>query len=208
MVDIVTMMNHPVPGGMPMQGGPMHHGPMQGPPGAGPPGPPPGAMRPGPGHPQQPQQPHQPPSRPDDVGRLAKSRDLIPVLHEKWNEALKEGGVALSVAGSDTPATSAIHNKFETSMEDFFSTLDQIELNLKCAGETSGQSQATSRYMMGNLNYHQHISSAKHQVSFTNQIRDMLRQSAQDIVDHSVSNAPQQPQQQPVSQQQQQQPSQ
>merc|ERR1712098_748520 len=92
---------------------------------------------PGPGGPpNQPQPPggqvRQPPvSRPEDAGRLAKSRDLVPVLHGKWNEALKEAGAALSASGSDTTPTQ--HNKFETSVEDFFATLDQIELNLKCA---------------------------------------------------------------------------
>ena len=182
------MMGQGAPG-MPMQGGPPHH--LQGPPGH--PQPPPGAqMRPM--QPQPQQQP--PPPRPEDVGRLAKSRDMIPVLHEKWNEALKDAGAAMT---SNSEASAGQNNRFETSAEDFFSTLDQIELNLKCAAETSGQSQATSRYMMGNLNYHQHISTARHQVNFTNQIRDMLKNAAQDIVDHSI-----QVQQQPQPQQQQQ----
>jgi hypothetical protein len=40
--------------------------------------------------------------------------------------------------------------------------------------------------MLGNLSYHQYIATAKQQVAFTNQIKDMLKVAAQDIVDHSV----------------------
>jgi len=181
------MMN---PGQGPQPGPGPHHGPVQTAPGPG-------------GPPNQPQPPgaqvRQPPvARPEDAGRLAKSRDLVPVLHSKWNEALKEAGSALSASGADTTPTQ--HNKFETSVEDFFATLDQIELNLKCAAETTGQSQSISRYMQGNLNYHQHISSAKHQVIFTKSIKDMLRNAAKDIVEHSI--VIQQPQQQPQAQHQ------
>jgi len=143
-----------------------------------------------------PQQPHQagpgarPPPRPEEVGRqvLAKSRDLVPALRDKWATSMREGGQALlqntviEVGGR----TENTQNKFEAGVEDFHSSLDQMELNLKCALETTGQSQSSSRYMLGNLSYHQYIATAKQQVTFTNQIKDMLRSSAQDIVDQSV----------------------
>lgn len=59
-------------------------------------------------------------------------------------EAMREGGNSL--LNSTNEATTGIqHNRFETSIEDFYATLDQIELNLKCAAETTGQSQASSR---------------------------------------------------------------
>lgn len=181
--------------GMPVS----HHGPM---PGQGPPGGPQGP-------PNQPQPPPgaaqlrpQPQPRPEDAGRLAKSRDLVPVLHDKWNEALREGAAALQQSSNDRADGAGSQNRFETSVEDFYSTLDQIELNLKCAAEISGQSQASSRYMLSNLNYHQHISAAKHQVAFTKQIREMLRNSAQDIVDHTLVVTPQHGQTQGQGQQQ------
>merc|ERR1719446_1519542 len=97
---------------------------------------------------------------------MAKSRDLVPVLHDKWSEALREGAAALHQSSNDRADGTGSQNRFETSVEDFYSTLDQIELNLKCAAETTGQSQASSKYMLSNLNYHQHISAAKHQVAF------------------------------------------
>ena len=128
-----------------------------------------------------------PPPRPEDAGRqiLAKSRDLVPVLRDKWGVAMREGAQALVLASSERGDTNQ-QNRFETSVEDFHSTLDQMELNLKCALETTNQSQSSSRYMLGNLSYHQYIATAKQQVTFTNQIKDMLKAAAQDIVDHSV----------------------
>ena len=59
-------------------------------------------------------------------------------------EAVREGGAALLSSDSDS-VTGGQHNKFETSIEDFYSTLDQIELNLKSAAETTGQSQTSGR---------------------------------------------------------------
>ena len=123
-------------------------------------------------------------SRPSTLVRRS-SRDLVPVLHNKWN-----------LASADRADMAGQQSKFETSVEDFFSTLDQIELNLKCAAETTGQSQASSRYMLGNLTYHQHISAAKHQVNFTDNIRKRLHSLAEGIVDNSLVAAQQQQQQQ------------
>merc|ERR1719439_216567 len=134
----------------------------------------------------RPQQP-----RPEDAGRLARSRDLVPVLHDKWSLAVREGAAALTMASADRADMAGQQSKFETSVEDFYSTLDQIELNLKCAAETTSQSQASSKYMMGTLNYHQHISAAKHQVAFNKQIKEMLRSYAQEIVDHTLPVPPQ-----------------
>ena len=45
--------------------------------------------------------------------------------------------------------------RFECAVEDFHSSLDQVELNLKCAAETTSQATASSRYMLANLSYHQ-----------------------------------------------------
>ena len=56
---------------------------------------------------------------------------------------MREGGNAL-INSSSEAAVGGQHRP-ETSIEDFYATLDQIELNLKCAAETTGQSQASSR---------------------------------------------------------------
>ena len=57
---------------------------------------------------------------------------------------MREGGAALS--SNNEAVVGGQHNRFETSIEDFYATLDQIELNLKCAAETTGQSQTSGRW--------------------------------------------------------------
>merc|ERR1719220_1171662 len=100
---------------------------------------------------------------------------------------MREGGAAL-LSSNIEAVTGGQHNRFETSIEDFYATLDQIELNLKCAAETTGQSQTSGRFMTGGgQTYQQHISTAKQQVSFTNNVREMLRSSGQNIGEHSAS---------------------
>ena len=150
------MMMNPGPGGGP------HHGPGQQPPG--PPGPGPGPQQ------MRPQQP-----RPEDAGRLARSRDLVPVLHDKWSLAVREGAAALTMASADRADMAGQQSKFETSVDDFCSR---------------------SRYILGNLTYHQFISAAKHQVNFTDNIRKRLHSLAEGIVDNSLVAAQQQQQQQ------------
>merc|ERR1719220_650825 len=107
---------------------------------------------------------------------------------------MREGGAAL-LSSNIEAVTGGQHNRFETSIEDFYATLDQIELNLKCAAETTGQSQTSGRFMTGGdrLTYQQHISTAKQQVNFTNNVREMLRSSGQTIGEHSASLAQAQP---------------
>ena len=58
---------------------------------------------------------------------------------------MREGGAALLSSNNET-VVGGQHNRFETSIEDFYATLDQIELNLKCAAETTGQSQTSGRW--------------------------------------------------------------
>jgi len=142
--------------------------------------------------PEGPQGGGRPAPRPEDAGRalLAKSRDLLPVLRDKWGVAMQEGGAALQ-AQTNRPDWAQDgrgleqQNRFESSLEDFHSTIDQMELNLKCALETTGQSQSSQRYMpLPLLSYQQYIGTAKQQVTFTAGVREMLRVAAQDIVDH------------------------
>lgn len=142
------------------------------------------------GQPPQARPPMQ--GRPDEGGRqlLAKSREMVPQMKDKWNTAMMEGGKALHQAAlADSGAIrqqDLPQNKFETSLEDFHSVLDQMELNLRCALETTNQCQSSQRYMPTTLTYPQYIATAKQQVGFTSDIRQMLKQAAQDIVDHSV----------------------
>ena len=58
---------------------------------------------------------------------------------------MREGGAAL-LSSNNEAVVGGQHNRFETSIEDFYATLDQIELNLKCAAETTGQSQTSGRW--------------------------------------------------------------
>ena len=102
-------------------------------------------------------------SRPSTLVRRS-SRDLVPVLHNKWN-----------LASADMADMAGQQSKFETSVDDFCSR---------------------SRYILGNLTYHQHISAAKHQVNFTDNIRKRLHSLAEGIVDNSLVAAQQQQQQQ------------
>ena len=105
-------------------------------------------------------------SRPSTLVRRS-SRDLVPVLHNKWNLASADRADMVDMAGQQS--------KFETSVDDFCSR---------------------SRYILGNLTYHQFISAAKHQVNFTDNIRKRLHSLAVGIVDNSLVAAQQQQQQQ------------
>merc|ERR1719412_1671618 len=99
---------------------------------------------------------------------------------------MQEGGAALQAqATMGEGRGQEQQHRFESSVEDFHSTIDQMELNLKCALETTGQSQSSARYMpLPLLSYQQYYATAKQQVTFTAGIREMLRVAAQDIVDH------------------------
>ena len=79
-----------------------------------------------------------------------------------------------NLASADRADMAGQQSKFETSVDDFCSL---------------------SRYMLGNLTYHQYISAAKHQVNFTDNIRKMLHSLAEGIVDNSLVAAQQQQQQ-------------
>ena len=105
-------------------------------------------------------------SRPSTLVRRS-SRDLVPVLHNKWNLASADRADMADMAGQQS--------KFETSVDDFCSR---------------------SRYILGNLTYHKYISAAKHQVNFTDNIRKRLHSLAEGIVDNSLVAAQQQQQQQ------------
>jgi len=109
-------------------------------------------------------------------------------LKDKWAVCLREGGSSLVQNGSTEPGRMEVNQgKFESSLEDFHSTLDQTLINLKCANDTAQQAQSSSRYIPGNLSYHQNVSTARTQIQFTGRVKDLLRTAAQGIVDHSLT---------------------
>jgi len=110
----------------------------------------------------------------------------VPVLKDKWNVCLREGGNSLIKHGSMEPGRTDVNQgRFESSLEDFHSTVDQSLINLKCATDTVQQAQASSRYIPVNLSYHQNVATARLQINFTGRIKDMLKSASQGIVDHS-----------------------
>ena len=94
---------------------------------------------------------------------------------------------------------SELGSKFESYLEDFYGTCDQIEVVLKCAIESQKLAQSSSRYMQIQpvpsklectaqnseefLSYPQYIAVAKQQISYANSIREMIRQATTDVVE-------------------------
>ena len=155
-------------------------------------------------------------------------------LKEKWNNTVKEASQRLYAngvldnggqlpAGTTSGSQPQAGAKFESNLEDFYATLDQIEVVLRCAIESQQQAQSSNRYMqippqparlenMQNpeeyLSYPQYISIAKQQVQYANNIKEMILQATTDVVEqrHTLPTAQQQAQQaQQQAQQQQQQ---
>jgi len=145
---------------------------------------------------------------------VSKVRELVAgPLKEKWQETLKEAGNKIYLNGLLDTATGTPHpvdgTAFESSLEDFFATCDQIEANLKTAIEVHNISSASHRYMTiqpvpskldlnvvappaGSnpvaaanpdfLSYPQYIQTSKHQVQFANDMKQQLNQAAHDVV--------------------------
>ena len=67
-------------------------------------------------------------------------RGLMNVLRDKWGVAMRERAQSLVLSSSEKGDTHQ-QNRFETSVEDFHSVLDQMELNLRHA---HGKSTASS----------------------------------------------------------------
>ncbi|TRY61615.1 hypothetical protein TCAL_05717 [Tigriopus californicus] len=103
---------------------------------------------------------------------------------------LQEGGVATK--NSDLQG-----GKFETQLEEFYGICDQIELNLKSAIDCINQTESSNSYMRippvpnrldttGNqtefLSYPQYIAISKQQINFSNEVRHLLSQAAEDVV--------------------------
>ena len=151
---------------------------------------------------------------------VSKARELINgPLKEKWNSTVKEASQRLYANGvldngGQLPSGTTVNQgtKFESNLEDFYATLDQIEVVLRCAIESQQQAQSSNRYMqippqpnrlenMQNpeeyLSYPQYISIAKQQVQYADNIRQMILQATTDVVEqrHSVPQQNQQAQQ-------------
>ena len=129
---------------------------------------------------------------------VAKAKELIGPLKEKWAATLKEGANKLNHANNG--ATPSQEGQFESNLEDFYAICDQIELNLKSAIDCLEQMGSStlymsiaphpSRYHTGApgepefLSYPQYISTARQQVKFSGEVRQLLAQAAQDVVAH------------------------
>ena len=180
---------------------------------------------------QQQQQQQQQTRQSQEDKLVSKARELINgPLKEKWNSTIKEASQRLYANGvldngGQLPSGTTVNQgtKFESNLEDFYATLDQIEVVLRCAIESQQQAQSSNRYMqippqpnrlenMQNpeeyLSYPQYISIAKQQVQYADNIRQMILQATTDVVEqrHGVpqqnQQAQQQPQQTPATQQQ------
>jgi len=138
-------------------------------------------------------------------------------LRDKWNSTLKEASQRLYAngvldSGGNLPNAASHGAKFESFLEDFYGTCDQIEVVLKCAIESQKFAQASNRYMQIQpiparlectaqnseefLSYPQYISVAKEQVKYISNIREMILQATTDVVEQRHSLPPQQQQQQ------------
>eukprot|EP00095_Tigriopus_kingsejongensis_P007590 snap_masked-scaffold417_size177606-processed-gene-0.14 protein:Tk07590 transcript:snap_masked-scaffold417_size177606-processed-gene-0.14-mRNA-1 annotation:"glia maturation factor gamma" len=89
------------------------------------------------------------------------------------------------------------NHKFEAHLEEFYGVCDQIELNLKSAIDCINQTESSNSYMRippvpnrldttGNqgefLSYPQYIATSKQQINFSNEVRSLLHQAAEDVV--------------------------
>merc|ERR1719414_1864006 len=169
----------------------------------------------------QQQQVQQQPRQSQEDKLVSKARELINgPLKEKWNNTVKEASQRLYANGvldngGQLPAGSSQQAqagaKFESNLEDFYATLDQIEVVLRCAIESQQQAQSSNRYMqippqparlenMQNpeeyLSYPQYISIAKQQVQYANNIREMILQATTDVVEQRHTLPTAQPSQQ------------
>jgi len=129
-------------------------------------------------------------------------RELVPGLKDKWGVCVRDSASALLQTGLAEPGRLDLYQgRFESSLEDFHSTIDQALINYKCATETFHQSQASAKYIPNSLSYQQNLATAKLQINFCENVKEMLKSGGQGIMD-------QQQQQQQQQQSQQQQPSQ
>ena len=72
-------------------------------------------------------------------------------LQDKWNLTLKEASHKLYAngmlyMGKQTNDVNQGSN-FESNLEDFYATLDQVEVALRCAIDCHQQAQSSNRYM-------------------------------------------------------------
>ena len=192
------------------------------------PGPPSGAMHPGGMAPmapmgyqnpmqqqpqqQQQQQQQQQPQRTEDK-LITKCKELMGPLKEKWSMTLREAALKINAntvsADAKMPAEHQ-QGKFESHLEDFYATLDQIEVNLRSAIDCQSQVSSSHRAMpivpqprvtivdhpgpKDFLTYPEYIATSKQQVAFANEMRQLLNRAAKDVVEQNYAVPQQQPQ--------------
>ena len=102
---------------------------------------------------QQQQAQQQQPRQSQEDKLVSKARELINgPLKEKWNSTVKEASQRLYANGvldngGQLPNGTTVNQgtKFESNLEDFYATLDQIEVVLRCAIESQQQAQSSNR---------------------------------------------------------------
>ena len=170
---------------------------------------------------QQPSQARQP----EEDKVLVKVKELIEkTLRDKWNLTLKEASHKLYANGmlDMGKQTNDVNqgSNFESNLEDFYATLDQVEVALRCAIDCHQQAQSSNCYMQVPpnpsrleststnpdefLSYPQYIAVAKKQIAYANDIKQIISQATTDVVEQRQTLPTQQQQQtQPPAQQQQ-----
>ena len=91
---------------------------------------------------------------------------------------------------------------FELNLEEFYATLDQVEVALRCAIDCHQQAQSSNRYMQippnpsrleststnpdEFLSYAQYIAVAKKQIAYANDIKQIISQATTDVVEQGM----------------------
>ncbi len=149
---------------------------------------------------QQQQQQQRPQAQEDKL--VAKAKEEVTKLKEKWSETLRAAALKVQLESDCQAVTggSAEAAKFESHLEDFYAICDQIELNIRTAIDCLNQTASSTRYMpippnprhldassnqQEFLSYPQYIATSKNQVQFANDVRQLLSQAARDVLDHN-----------------------
>lgn len=146
-------------------------------------------------HPQaQMQQPQQSQEKGDSISKV---KGLIGPLRDSLSVALKTAGHTLLTNSliDTSKCTDAPDQRFNKSIEEFYSICDQIELHLRTSIECLGQNMSSVRYMPvgvstrsenvgvpDTLTYPQYLMTVRAQVQYVKSIYDMLNNTAHAII--------------------------
>ncbi|XP_058793403.1 mediator of RNA polymerase II transcription subunit 29 [Phymastichus coffea] len=145
-------------------------------------------------HPQaQMQQPQQPQEKGDSISKV---KGLVSQLRDSLSVALKTAGHTLLTNSliDTSKSTEPPDQRFNKSIEEFYSICDQMELHLRTSIECIGQNVSSTRYMpigvttrtenvgvQDALTYPQYLLIVRSQVQYVKLISDMLTSVANKI---------------------------